>query len=415
MPALRDLIDTLAAYEPSEHPVVSLYLNLQPDQHGRDNYDVFVRKEFKERLRSYGESSGDRRSLASDLERIQRYLEQEIRPSAHGLALFACGPRDLFEALQLDAPIDRHRLYIDTEPHLYPLARLDDQLPRYAALLLDTRAARLFVFSGGTLERHDTLESEKTRRTQQGGWAQNRFQRHVDNLRQQHVKEAVEMLERLVVTESIPHVILSGDAVVMPMVREQLSEELSKRIVDVTQLDQRAPEREVLEVTLARLRERDAQDDRDRVSRLLGDYRAGGLAVVGPEAAREALELGQVDELVVSAALDRQQPPPSAASEDGQGGTVAAIAREPVVARPGTPTSTAPGGSAVGNKPGTWRDAAGSQEGEAAAVADTTVVEQIAEDLVTKAAQTGARVTFIEDASLLDGVGGVGAFLRFKL
>jgi hypothetical protein len=39
----------------------------------------------------------------------------------------------------------------------------------------------------------------------------------------------------------------------------------------------------------------------------------------------------------------------------------------------------------------------------------------VAEEPVTKAAQTAARVTFIEDHSLLADVGGVGAYLRFKL
>jgi len=34
--------------------------------------------------------------------------------------------------------------------------------------------------------------------------------------------------------------------------------------------------------------------------------------------------------------------------------------------------------------------------------------------LVTKARQTGATVTFIEDATLLEPIGGVGAFLRWR-
>jgi peptide subunit release factor 1 (eRF1) len=34
--------------------------------------------------------------------------------------------------------------------------------------------------------------------------------------------------------------------------------------------------------------------------------------------------------------------------------------------------------------------------------------------LVTKAKQTGATVTFIEDAALLESIGGVGAFLRWR-
>jgi peptide subunit release factor 1 (eRF1) len=40
---------------------------------------------------------------------------------------------------------------------------------------------------------------------------------------------------------------------------------------------------------------------------------------------------------------------------------------------------------------------------------------KLADELITQAHQTGARIRFIEDASLLTRVGGVGALLRFKI
>ena len=45
--SLSEQLDRLAAFEPAPYPVISLYLNTQPDQHGRDQYQAFVRKEFK--------------------------------------------------------------------------------------------------------------------------------------------------------------------------------------------------------------------------------------------------------------------------------------------------------------------------------------------------------------------------------
>ena len=39
----------------------------------------------------------------------------------------------------------------------------------------------------------------------------------------------------------------------------------------------------------------------------------------------------------------------------------------------------------------------------------------VADDLVTRARQTSARVRFVEDPALLQEVGGVGAFLRYRL
>jgi peptide subunit release factor 1 (eRF1) len=407
MPVLKPLIDRLAAYEPSDHPVVSLFLNLQPDQHGRDNFETFVRKEFKERLKSYADASEQRGSLEQDFERIRSFLEQDVNRSADGLAIFACGPRDLFEVVQLDAPIAEHRLYVDALPHLYPLARLDDQYPRYAALLLDTSSARLFVFGAGAVERAETLQSGKTRRTQAGGWSQARYQRHTDNLRQQHVREAVDMLARVVREEDIPKIVLAGDDVAIPLVRDELAADLAAKIVDVARLDQKAPEHEILAATLESLREHDARDDRERVQRLFDAHRAGGLGVVGPEETKAALELGQVDELLITAYLDGGNGTGASPNGDGQA----------LASSNDRTTATLSGGERTSAAAEATNSGSGGERQPEVSVGDhgAALPEQAAEELVTRAAQTAARVTFIEDPSLLGGVGGVGALLRFRI
>ena len=72
------------------------------------------------------------------------HLGDDARRSANGVAIFACSARGLFETLQLDVPFEDHWLFVGSVPHLYPLARVNDQYPRYAALVVDTNSARLF-------------------------------------------------------------------------------------------------------------------------------------------------------------------------------------------------------------------------------------------------------------------------------
>jgi peptide chain release factor subunit 1 len=374
--SLHELIARLSRFEPTEAPVLSLYLDLQPDQHGRDSFRQFLRKALKDRLRTFAAGSPARASLEQDAGRVTRYLEAALKPSANGLAAFACSRAGLFEAVQLDAPFDEHRLYLDAEPHLYPLARLDDRFPRYAALLADTNSARLFVFATGQVETEVTVQNVKTRRTAMGGWSQARYQRHVDNYHLLHVKEVVDVLDRVVRAERIPSIVIAGDEVVVPLLRDQLPPHLAEKIVDVMRLDVTTPQHEVLSATLERLREKDAENDEERVARLFDSYRSGGLAVVSPRETLAALANGQVDELLISA-------------------------------RPDAPT-----GAAAGPAP---REAAGmGGNGEPGTAADR-LTEALAEELVTKATQTAARVTFIEDPELLREAGGVGAFLRFTL
>ena len=121
---LEKTIDRLAAFEPSGLPVVSLYLNAQSNEHGRQDFERFLRREFNERARTYKAHTPERESFERDAERIKDYLASELRPETNGVAVFACaGAGDFFEAIQLAAPFENHRLYIYNQPHLYPLAR----------------------------------------------------------------------------------------------------------------------------------------------------------------------------------------------------------------------------------------------------------------------------------------------------
>src|SRR5688500_3260933 len=93
---LTDQLDRLSLLEPAPYPVVSLYLNTQPGPVGRDQYQAFIRKEFAGRADTYPQGSPERESLDRDLERINRYLENELQPSSNGVAMFACSAGELF-------------------------------------------------------------------------------------------------------------------------------------------------------------------------------------------------------------------------------------------------------------------------------------------------------------------------------
>jgi peptide chain release factor subunit 1 len=378
----EQLIDRLAAFEPTEFLFVSLYLNTTPDGTGRENYDSFLRKRFEELRDTFAQRSTARESFERDVERINAFLENDRDKAANGIAIFACSGADVFETVQLEAPFERHRLSVANYPDLYPLARLLDQYPVYAVLLADTNAARIFVFGQGRQLSEEEITNAKTNRSQVGGWSQARYQRHTENIHLHHVKEVVEALARVVREENIKSIILAGDEVVIPLLREQLPQQLDEKVVDVLRLDIKTPEHEVLRATLERMRAQDAEADAAKVERLIGEYRAGGLAVVGVEKTRAAFEIGQVDELIISA--QRAEVKGKPAQSQGVPRTVQ------------TPTVAA---TAV---------ATGTPEIAPDAVA-------ISDELVRQAHRTAARVTFIEDPTLLAEFGGVGALLRFTL
>lgn len=351
---LREQLDRLAAIEPTNGPFVSLYLDMRPNQNGRENYDIFLRKALLDRSRTLKDDA--RKSFDRDAERIRQYLETDVRRSANGVAIFACAAcDDFFEAVQLDVPLEGHQLFIGSTPHLYPLARVNDQYPRYAALLVNTNSASLFVFGLGTTQKTRQVTNEKTRKSSVGGWSQARYQRHTENVHLHHMKEVAEVLERVVRDEQINQIIVACEGATRPTLMEQLPKHLADKVVDFIALDMKTPEHEVLAETLDALRRVEAKTDVEHVQAMLDAWHAGGLAVAGPEETLRALEMRQVEELLIAAKPDQ-----------------------------------------LGSGQGTnGLDLAGT--------------------LVAKAQQNSARIRFIEDPELLADVGGVGALLRFKI
>lgn len=373
---LEHLIERLTEFEPLGLPVVSLYLNAQSDQNGQHNYDVFARKELSERAKTFEADSPERASIDEDLVRINRYLEQKIEPPTQGIAVFACsGANDFFETLQLESPIENNRLFVYDRPHLYPLARLLDQFPRYAVILADTNSAKIFVSALGEIATRKEVQNVKTKRTQVGGWSQMRYQRHTKNYHLHHAKEVIDNLERLVRDERIEHVILAGDEeTIIPLLRAEMSKELSARVIDVLSLGIDTPEHELVEATLDAYRKHDIQTDKDKVEQLIGEYQRDGLAVAGVPQTLAALSNGQVEELVIAASADVLQ------FDQAEVDKVLQLY---------------------------------ASDSEVSGVMDRRTV---ADELVRRATQlSSAEITFIEDAGALKNVGGVGALLRYRV
>jgi peptide chain release factor subunit 1 len=371
---LQDRFDRLVNFPPTTFPVLSLYLNAEPNQHGQDDVDRFLRRELAARGRTYEPHSADRESYDRDAERIQSWVREQLQPSANGVAIFACaGADDFFEAVQLDAPVKEHRLYVYNQPQLYELARLTDAYPRYAAVVIDSKLARIFVFAlGGTLG-EAKVEGESRNRHSAGGWSQARFQRHVDNQRQQHAKDVAAALDRIVRDEDIGHIVLAGDEVAVPTFRQELPRHLEEKLVDVLRLDITTPEQEVLQATLSAMTRVDALEDADKARRAIEGYRAGGLGVAGLGPTFAALIRGQVADLLISEEFETRHTEP--------------VPRNSPLVPPEL----------------------------ALELPEEQETVDLADELVTRAKSTGATVSFIENPTWLAEVDGVAGLLRFTL
>jgi peptide subunit release factor 1 (eRF1) len=229
------------------------------------------------------------------------------------------------------------------------------------------------VFGLGQTIDIDEIKGKKVHRVKVGGWSQARYQRRVGNAHQQHVNEVVERLEEIVREEGIVRVIVAGDSAIVALIEQEMPHLAA--IVETMNLDVHASEQEVLKATLEKLQQDESLATAEKVQRLIDEARGRGLAVVGPDATLEALANGQVDELLISGSMDQNHPDPEAVE---------------AILAPEIP------------------DASGGMESEEPRRAS------LPDLLITKAKQTGASITFVEEAGLLDPVDGVGAFLRWR-
>lgn len=372
------LLEKLLAYEPEPEsgPFVSFYLDARADEHGKRNVMPIVRKQLNERAKTYENNTPEQANFEKDTARIIHYLENGVPTTAQGLAIFACtAANDYFEVGEFEAPFERNRLFVSDRPHVYPLARLIDRYRRFAVLLADTNRARIYVFATGRTVEEQTVENVKTKRTSVGGWSQARYQRHEENYHLRHVKEVVQMLERVVSEEQVENIILAGDeAVVIPLIREQLTPALSDKVIDALSFGIDTPEHELFDETLKAFHRHDSLTDMEKLERLLNEFRADDLGVAGVPDTLAALSNGQVEEMLIVSTPDKL------AYDEEEVKKVLKL-YEP--------------------------------DGEPLASFDQ---QSIADELVRRAnLLSAARVTFIEDDTRLQHIGGVGALLRYRI
>lgn len=370
------ILNKLTSVESTNKPFISIYLNAEPNEHGRDNFDIFLKKQLSEHQSNFEEESEERASFDRDIEKINKYV-QKIKPSANGVAIFACsGENDYFKTFEFDVPFEKNQFVVKDKPFVYPLARMVDQNPEFAVVLADSNMAKIYLMQRGKVLNNEEIENEKYSRSEAGGWSQMRFQRHIDEMRKQHAKEVVEELEKIVREEDVRQIVLAGNKdVVIPLLNEEMNDFLNERIVGTVRMEIDAAESQIIDEATTAIKQNDTLRDKEKIDHLKEENYDEGKGVTGIAKTLEALANGQVQELYLTAKFDeleynenevREILKAYAPGEDGK-----------------TPNSK------------------NSQE--------------IADDMISRALESAERIRFIEDENLLEEFGGVGALLRYTM
>ena len=298
-----ELLRRLADFRPDGARVLSLFLNLDPSQFGTararateinslvDQADRCVRD-------AAGLDHGQEVALREDVERARRFLNGTDFEGAHGLALYLCGPADLFEPIKLPRPIET-RVCLNDSPFVEPLAELATR-GSWCILLVNRQVTRMLRGSRERLDELPPITDEVHGQHDQGGWSQARYQRSVDKEVHDHLKRSADIVFRRFKRSPFERALVGGPEEIIsdfeqklhPYVRERIAGRVKGDVENTTAEDVRRAAAPAID-EIDRVREREALD------RLEEGVGSGGRAVVGIEDTIEALNERRVGTLLV--------------------------------------------------------------------------------------------------------------------
>ena len=284
--ALRELIEL----SDKETLMVSLYLNVDPSRHSKDEYRLTWRNLVKEMSDPVPKE---------DVARIEHYLDFEYNWQGKSLALFSSTPKDIWRVYSLPVPVT-DQIYMLNRPYIEPLSHLLDLSRHYAVALVDREGARLFLFRAGELR--DTAgtfgllpESHK-----QGGWAASRIQRHTDEIAHRNLRDGADLLVKFCEKKKCTRVLLAGTDENIHLFRSFLPKVWRGRVIGTFPLTITASENEVLERSLDVVQQVDPEREQHLVEEIFTAAAKGNLGAIGLADTMAAVQTGQARILVVA-------------------------------------------------------------------------------------------------------------------
>ena len=296
----RDQLRSLADLRLDRPVVLSLYLNLDPSQFAtppaRKTAVRSLVDEAERRLREGdGLSHDDKMAVHASLRRAASFLEKDL-PSdgAHGVALFASEPTDLFEALKLPRSVP-NRVAIGRSPLVGPLARLARR-ERWCVTLVNRRDAHILRGSPDGLREVEQIHDDVSGQHDQGGWSQARFQRGIEKEKDDHLRDTGDALMRHFKRQPFEKLIVGGPREVVTDFEQKLHHYLRDRLAGRIEVDvERSNADQVLDAARPLIDKLEHSREREALEKL-GERGACGLDDVLPPLNERRVELLILDE-----------------------------------------------------------------------------------------------------------------------
>ena len=305
-----DGLRELAGFRAEKGCAISLYVDLDPtvaptagDAATRINSLVH---EGAERAESAQELTHEQReALRADLVRIRAFFESGFdRNGSRGVAVFSAGLDNLWRTLRLADPV-ADRIAIAREFYLAPLVPLVGRGDGALVAVVGRERGTVYILRGGRLDELVDQFDEQPGRHDQGGWSQARYQRHIETLVHEHLKDVAEQLSRRVRRLQSPRVVVVASDETRAELEDVLTHEVKNAVVGWTQAEAHATPAELLEAARPILERWHAKQEEEAAGRWREEAGRGGRASAGWTDTLEAASDGRVELLLFQEGADR--------------------------------------------------------------------------------------------------------------
>ncbi len=279
----------------SPHPVLSVYLHVDPAAGSSDTHKLRLRQMLKE----LGPGA------AVDALAVQGYVEHEYGWSSRSLALFSCAPASFLRAFGLMVPLRSRARFVD-RPYLKPLVDLFDSFGDLGVAVVDQRGVRLFHFHLGELREQEAAIGEAVRRVKRGGGSQAAGRRggvagqtrHAQAVAERNLQDSARIAAAFFQEQKVRRILLGGTEETLTPFTALLPRPWQGMVLGTFHVGMDAGPSQVLEMATAVAQRAEREKKTRMADALITAAAKGREAVAGLPATLSAVVAGQVQTLV---------------------------------------------------------------------------------------------------------------------
>lgn len=280
----------LVEFESADSPVLSVYLNVDPQQRAIEQYKIALRNLLNS-------AAG---AAPEDLKRVQNYVEMGYNRQGRGLLMFSCAAQNFWWAQSIQVPVE-DSVFVSFRAYVRQLAHLLDAYERYGVVHVDQEGARLYLFNMGNLEAAEGYLGEEIKQHRAGGWAAQRYQRRESGQARQNLQDAAELAEEFYRQANTRRLILAGTDKTVALFRDLLSNRLRSMIVGQISARANATPNEIRDKALEIAQKADIAEKITLANAVITQAHTGGNAVLGLTETLTAVQTGRAQHVVVLA------------------------------------------------------------------------------------------------------------------